>query len=91
MIYGLNYLMVGLLIGEHYFTYQQGSADLKYFFADASVKYRINKWKTDLQLSANNFLNVKTYNALYLSANRLTASSYTLPGRIILLRVLFNL
>ncbi len=79
------------LSGEHYFTYQQGNPNLKYFFADASVKYRINKWKTDLQLSANNFLNVKTYNALYLSANTLTASSYTLPGRIILLKMLFNL
>jgi hypothetical protein len=79
------------LSGEHYFTYQQDNPDLKYFFADASVKYRINKWKTDLQLSANNFLNVKTYNALYLSANTLTANSYTLPGRIILLKVLFNL
>ncbi len=79
------------LSGEHYFTRQEGNADLKYFFADVSVKYRINKWKTDLQLSANNFLNVKTYNALYLSANTLTASSYTLPGRIILLKVLFNL
>lgn len=79
------------LFGEHYFTYQQGNPNLKYFFTDASVKYRISKWKTDLQLSANNFLNVKTYNALYLSANTLTASSYTLPGRIVMLKVMFNL
>jgi hypothetical protein len=79
------------LSGEHYFTRQQGNPDLKYFFADASAKFRINKWKTDLELSAVNFLNVKTYNALYLSANTLTASSYTLPGRIILLKVMFNL
>ncbi len=79
------------LSGEHYFTYQRGNPDLKYFFADASVKYRINKWKTDLQLSANNFLNVKMYNALYLSANTLTASSYTLPGRIIMIKMMFNL
>jgi len=79
------------LSGEHYFTRQQGNPDLKYFFADASAKFRVAKWKTDLELSANNFLNVKTYNALYLSANTLTASSYTLPGRIVLLKVLFNL
>jgi hypothetical protein len=77
--------------GEHYFTRQQGNPDLKYFFADASAKFRIKKWKTDLELDANNFLNMKTYNALYLSANTLTASSYTLPGRIILLKALFNL
>jgi len=79
------------LSGEHYFTRQQGNPDLKYFFADASAKFHIQKWKADLELSAANFLNVKTYNALYLSANTLTASSYTLPGRIILLKVFFNL
>jgi hypothetical protein len=79
------------LSGEHYFTRQQGNPDLKYFFADASAKFRINKWKTDLELSAVNFLNVKNYNALYLSANTLTASSYTLPGRIIMMKVMFNL
>jgi hypothetical protein len=79
------------LAGEHYFTRQQGSPDLKYFFTDASAKFKIKKWKTDFELSALNFLNVKTYNALYLSANTLTANSYRLPGRIVLLKVLFNL
>ena len=79
------------LAGEHYFTRSQGSPDLKYFFADASAKYHIKKWKLDLQLDAANFLNVKTYKALYLSANTLTANAYTLPGRIILLKLMFNL
>jgi hypothetical protein len=79
------------LAGEHYFTRQQGNPDLKYFFADASAKFKIKKWKTDFELSAVNFLNVKTYNALYLSANTLIASSYQLPGRIILLKLQFNL
>ncbi|HTD97783.1 MAG TPA: carboxypeptidase-like regulatory domain-containing protein [Mucilaginibacter sp.] len=79
------------LSGEHYFTRQQGNSDLKYFFADASVKFRVIQWKTDFELSAVNFLNVKTYNALYLSANTLTASSYTLPGRIIMIKIMFNI
>jgi len=79
------------LSGEHYFTRQQGNPDLKFFFADASMKFRLRKLKTDVELSAVNFLNVKTYNMLYLSANTLTASSYTLPGRIVLLKVMFNL
>ncbi len=79
------------LAGEHYFTRQRGNADLKYFFVDASAKFRIKSWKTDFELSAVNFLNVKTYNALYLSANTLTAGSCTLPGRIILVKVMFNL
>ena len=79
------------LAGEHYYTRSQGNPDLKYFFADASVKYRIKPWKIDLQLDAANFLNVRDYKALYLSANTLTASSYSLPGRIILLKGMFNL
>jgi len=79
------------LSGEHYFTRQQGNPDLKYFFADASARFRINKWKTDVELSAVNFLNVKTYNALYLSANTLMMSSYSLPGRIALVKLMFNL
>lgn len=79
------------LSGEHYFTRSQGNPDLNYFFADAAAKYRIKKWKMDLQLDAANFLNVKTYKALYLSANTLTASSYTLPGRIVLLKVLWSI
>jgi len=79
------------LAGEHYFTRQQGNADLKYFFADASAKFRIKSWKTDFELSAVNFLNVRNYNALYLSGNMFTSSSYSLPGRIILIKVLFNI
>ncbi|MES2109115.1 MAG: hypothetical protein V4577_10225 [Bacteroidota bacterium] len=89
--FNLSALLQFKLSGEHYFTRQQGNPDLKYFFTDASAKYRFNKLKLDLELDADNFLNVKTYNNLYLSANTLTANSYTLPGRIILLKVLFNL
>ncbi|HVW14517.1 MAG TPA: carboxypeptidase-like regulatory domain-containing protein [Mucilaginibacter sp.] len=77
--------------GEDYFTRQQNNPDLKYFFADASARFKIKKWKTDFELSAVNFLNVKTYNALYLTANTLIANSYTLPGRIVLLKAMFNL
>ncbi len=79
------------LSGEHYFTRQQGNPDLKYFFADAAMKFRLKSLKTDVELSAVNFLNVKNYSYLNLSANTFTASSYTLPGRIILLKVMFNL
>jgi hypothetical protein len=79
------------LSGEYYFTRQQGNPDLKYFFADASMKFRINKLKTDLELSAVNLFNIKSYNALYLSANTFTASTFTLPGRIVMLKLMFNI
>ena len=79
------------LSGEHYFTRQEGNPDLKYFFADASAKFKVSKWKASFELSAVNFLNVRTYGALNLSANTFTASSYTLPGRIVLLKILFTI
>jgi hypothetical protein len=78
------------LSGDHYYTYQQGN-DLKYFFADASIKFRFNKLKTDMEFSAVNFLNVKNYSYLNLSANTFTASSYTLPGRVVMVKLMFNL
>jgi hypothetical protein len=79
------------LSGEDYFTRQEGNPDLKYFFADAAAKFRVSKWKTNFEVGAVNFLNVKTYKAFYLSANTFTASSYALPGRIVLLKVRWNL
>jgi hypothetical protein len=79
------------LSGEHYFTGRRGNATLKYFFADAWVKYHIKRWRVDWQLNAINFLDIRTYDALYLTTNTLTAGSYTLPGRIILLKCMFNL
>jgi hypothetical protein len=79
------------IIRRAFFTRQQGNPDLQHFFADASLKYKANKWKIDFELNAVNFLNVKTYNALYFSANAFSASSYMLPGRIVVLKVLFNL
>ncbi len=79
------------LSGEHYFTRQVGNPVLQYFFTDGSVKFRPNKWKTNFELSAVNILNVKAYRAFYLSANTFTASSYTLPGRIVMLKVIFKI
>ncbi|MCR8558904.1 carboxypeptidase-like regulatory domain-containing protein [Mucilaginibacter sp. BJC16-A38] len=79
------------LSGEHYYTHQDQANDLKYTFADASVKYRFSKIKTDIELSANNIFNVKKYNALYLSANTFSSNTYVIPGRIILLKATFNI
>lgn len=78
------------LSGEHYFTHSMSSPDLRCFFADASVKKHFARARLDLELNAANILDVKTYRTLYLSANAYTSSSYTLPGRIILLKLMFS-
>lgn len=91
----INYDLFGKiqikLCADHYFSRQQNNPGLNYFFADAAVKFKVNKWKTDLELTAVNFLDVKKYSALYLSANAFTASSYTLPGRMLMLKVFFRI
>jgi hypothetical protein len=55
------------------------------------MKYRINKIKTDLELDAYNFLNIKNYRTLNLSSNTFTSGSFALPGRIVLLKLMFNI
>jgi hypothetical protein len=77
--------------GDHYYTHQQQANDLKYMFADASIRYKFKKVKADVELSAQNLFNTKTYSALYLSANTFTQSSYTIPGRFMLAKVTFTL
>jgi hypothetical protein len=79
------------LSGDHYYTHQAASRDLKYMFADASLRYKFNKTKLDIELTAQNLLNTQNYTAVYLSANVYTSSTYTIPGRIVLAKVMFNL
>jgi len=79
------------LAGDDYYTHTGTLNNQKYVFADASVRYKLTKLKTDFELSANNLFNTKKYNALYLSANNFTSNTYTIPGRIILLKATFNL
>ncbi|WP_448698058.1 TonB-dependent receptor [Mucilaginibacter sp. AW1-3] len=79
------------LSGDHYFTQQTQANDLSYVFADATARYKFNKPKIDIELSANNLFDTRTYNALYLSANTFTSNSYTIPGRYFLVKLFFNI
>lgn len=77
--------------GDHYYTHQPGSNDLKYIFADASLRYKFKKAKLDLEVTAQNLFDTKNYTAVYLAANIYTSSTYTIPGRIVLAKVMFTL
>lgn len=79
------------LSGDHYFTHQNQANDLKYIFADASARYKFDKIRTDVELSAVNLFDTRTYSALYLSANTFTSNTYTIPGRFFLVKASFNL
>ncbi|HCN83108.1 MAG TPA: hypothetical protein DIT07_05725, partial [Sphingobacteriaceae bacterium] len=79
------------LSGENYRTKQPQANDLNYSFVDASMKYRFQKIKTDLELNIFNLLDVKNYNTLNLSANTFTSGAFALPGRIALIKLMFNI
>jgi len=79
------------LSGDHYFTQQTQANDLSYVFADATARYKFNKPKIDVELSANNLFDTRTYRALYLSANTFTSNTYTIPGRYFLMKIFFSI
>ncbi|PST82491.1 hypothetical protein C7T94_07380 [Pedobacter yulinensis] len=78
------------LSGEHIMTRQTAQPDLRYLFADASIKYRLPKLKTDLECLVTNLANIRTFEAVYLSANAYTSGVYAIPGRVAMLKAAFN-
>ncbi len=75
---------------EHLFTHQSSQPNLNYLFADANVKYKLTKLKSDLEFAVTNLGNIKQYDATYLSANSLTTGTYLIPGRVAMLKATFN-
>ena len=78
------------LSAEHLFTHQSTQPNLKYLFADMTIKYKYLKMKTDFEFGITNLANIKSFDAVYLSANSLTTGSYYIPGRVAMLKATFS-
>jgi hypothetical protein len=78
------------LSAEHLLTRQSLQPDLKYLFADANMRYKWLKMKTDIEFGITNLTNIKRFDAIYLSANSLTTGTYDIPGRVAMLKATFN-
>ncbi|WP_316837247.1 hypothetical protein [Pedobacter nutrimenti] len=65
--------------------------NLNYSFLDASIKYKLNVSKIDLELQATNIGNVSAYQEIVISDLTKQISNYTLPGRQILFKINFIL
>jgi hypothetical protein len=76
--------------GEHLFTRQPGRQDLSYIFADMNINFKLKKINTDIVLSGTNLTNIKTFDTLDISANSSTSASFMIPGRIFMLKGIFN-
>ncbi|RBQ02398.1 TonB-dependent receptor [Pedobacter miscanthi] len=78
------------LSAEHLFTHQSTQPNLKYLFADMNIKYKYLKIKTDFEFGITNLANIKSFDAVYLSANSLTTGTYFIPGRVAMLKGTFS-
>ncbi|WP_257668746.1 carboxypeptidase-like regulatory domain-containing protein [Parapedobacter tibetensis] len=79
------------LSGRHQYTSQQQLQDISYFFADANIRYKLDKWNTDLELDFTNLANITEYETYSLTANQFGYSRYNLRGRMAVLKLAFNL
>ncbi|QNR86883.1 TonB-dependent receptor [Pedobacter riviphilus] len=78
------------LSAEHLLTQQSSQPDLKYLFADVNMRYKWLKMKTDIEFGITNLTDIKSFDAIYLSANSLTTGTYYIPGRVAMLKATFN-
>lgn len=79
------------LNGQHQHLSQQSVSDIDYFFISANLRYKFDKWRTDIELDLTNLANVTSYETYSLSANHFSYNHYRLRGRMALLKFVFKL
>lgn len=78
------------LVGEFYYNQQLLSNSTKYFFADATVQYKLIRQRIDLEGGILNIGNENTFDITSVSSYTITNSSYKIQGRIAMVKILFN-
>jgi hypothetical protein len=78
------------MIGEFYYNQQILSNSTKYFFADATIQYKLIRKKVDLEGGILNIGNVNTFDITSVSSYEITNSSYKIQGRMAMVKILFN-
>nr|WP_294991353.1 carboxypeptidase-like regulatory domain-containing protein [uncultured Sediminibacterium sp.] len=76
--------------GDSYQYIVAGSQQNNYTFVDAAFSYKLNKLKTDIELSLTNLANIDTYGTALLSSNSIVESSYPIRPRMALLKFYFK-
>lgn len=75
---------------RHLYNHQAGLKDINYVFIDGLFRYRLTKWRTDLDLQLTNLGNIKRMDTYQISANMETQNSYPLRGRMAVLKAVFS-
>ncbi|MES2005755.1 MAG: hypothetical protein V4450_14650 [Bacteroidota bacterium] len=68
-----------------------GNPAINYLFLDINIRYKLRKWRTDLEFDLSNTLNIREYTSVNLSSNQYGISSYGIRGRMGIIRATFNL
>lgn len=76
---------------RHLYSRQAEMNAINYMFYDVFARYRIKKWKTDLEFDLSNLSNIKKFSTYHSSANMLSYNQYELRGRMLSLKAIFNL
>ena len=76
--------------GENYKYHIPGTQDKSFTFVDASCTYKLNKLKTDIELSLTNLAGMDTYSTASLSANSIVESSYRIRPRMAMVKFYFR-
>jgi hypothetical protein len=76
--------------GDNYQYHAPGSPDKNFTFVDAAFTYKLNKLKTDLELSLTNLAGNDTYSTASLSANSIVESSYRIRPRMAMVKFYFR-
>lgn len=83
-------LFIKLKLEDFNIAQSQVNTNTNYFFTDFSLRYKLNKIKTDVLFDVQNIADTRQYISINLSANNLSQSVYTIRPRQFLLKLLFN-
>ncbi|MES2372690.1 MAG: carboxypeptidase-like regulatory domain-containing protein [Bacteroidota bacterium] len=81
------YFRVG---GDNYRYLIPGTQENNYTFVDAAFTCKLNKLKTDIELSLTNLANIDTYGTASLSSNSIVESSYRIRPRMAMVKFYFR-
>lgn len=90
-LFPTNDLQFTLKAEDFYIKQVQQNQTNNYFFADASVLYKLNKYKADLVFEVQNLANTFLYTTANVSSNSLSQNAFNIRPRMFFAKLLFNL
>lgn len=78
------------VVGEQLYSQQSFSNTSNVYFIDLSLRYKLNKYQTDLEVGVQNIADVKQFTTTTVNANASVINQYAIRGRMAFLKISFN-